>query len=296
MAGRPSHASSIPQADTLPANEPVLATSARSEDAELLAACRRMAATLTPRLDRACLTIVRPPYVLAGDLSERALEQLYHGMILPTAHALSTCYFDRQPNEPIVILMFSNEKVYRQHARRLDHRQNAAYYGYYLKSERRIVLDISTGYGTLAHELTHALAHFDFPQMPEWLDEGLASLHEQSEFSDDGLRLIGLPNWRVFHLLYAIRRDQLQPLASLISQKSVRDNQESIDYAHARYFCLYLQQRQLLIPFYRKFRARADNDPTGLESLHILLNVESLTQIDAEFRRWAVETHGSRRP
>jgi len=124
------------------------------------------------------------------------------------------------------------------------------------------VLNISTGRGTLAHELTHALAHFDFPDMPEWFDEGLASLGEESEFSDDGLRLTGISNWRLNYVLPELRQNRLRPLQSLIVSGNVRPGYEAVDYAHARYFCLYLQQRQLLGPYYRKFRARAASDPS----------------------------------
>ena len=57
----------------------------------------------------------------------------------------------------------------------------------------------------VAHELTHALGHFDFPEMPEWFDEGLASLHEDARFSDDHLD-DGVPNWRRRYLLLACRK------------------------------------------------------------------------------------------
>ena len=220
-------------------------------------------AVLIPRLAVGSQILLRPPYVLAGDLSETELEELYRNIVQPTARALSVSYFDRQPDSPILLLVFSNEKTYRWHAERFDQRPNTDYYGYYVESECRIMLDISTGTGTVAHELTHALAHFDFAQMPEWFDEGLASVHEQSEFSEDGLRLIGLSNWRINPLRQALENHRLQPLVALISRQSVREHHQSIDYAQSRYFCLYLQHRRLLEAFLSKIPRECGHRPSG---------------------------------
>jgi hypothetical protein len=125
--------------------------------------------------------------------------------------------------------------------------------------------------------------------MPEWFDEGLASLHEHSKFSDDGRRLIGLSNWRMHYLLEARRRGTLRSLESLILTDTVRGDQEAADYAHARYFCLYLQEQDLLGPFYRKFRANAAADPTGLRTLCELFETDSPAEIDIDFGRWVLE-------
>ena len=177
----------------------------------------------------------------------------------------------------------------------MDGRIRAAYYGYYQKSERRVVLNASTGNGTLAHELTHALSHFDFPAMPEWFDEGLASLHEQSEFSEDGLQLRGLWNWRVYHLLHAIKHGRLRPVDALLRENTVRCGQEAVDYAHARYLCLYLQERGLLTHFYRKLRVSIVGDPTGYRTLCALLHADSLEDFDDAFRQWVIDHHKAHR-
>lgn len=249
--------------------------------------CRTRGVELAPLLGANCRVLVRPPYVLAGDVSEEKLDRLHRALIVPIGRALSTCYFDRQPDEPVTILLFSTDAAYREHAGRLDGRRRDCYSGYYQRADRRIVLNIASGEGTLAHELTHALAHFDFPGMPEWFDEGLAALHEESEFSDDGLRLSGLVNWRLNHLLDAIRRGRLQPIEELMSAGTVRGGDEAVHYAQARYFCLYLQERRLLSHYYRKLRAGAGLDPTGVPTLRELLHTDSLAELDRDFRRWA---------
>lgn len=266
---------------TLPAGKP------------LNAACNELADALLQRLDDRCCAIVRCPFVLAGDLSAEQLERQYRQIVLPTARALSTCYFDRAPNAPVAILLCSSEQSYQQFARQLDGKQRPNFSGYYRRPERRIVVNVATGSGTLAHELTHALAHFDFPRIPEWFDEGLAALHEESSFSDDGLRLLGVSNWRLNHVLPAVHRDTLRTLESLITTKQIRSDRQAIDYAHARYFCLYLQKRQLLSHFYRKFRASVARDPSGIATLEEILQTDSLTAVDVDFRQWVVRIRGT---
>ena len=56
----------------------------------------------------------------------------------------------------------------------------------------------------------------------------------------------------------------------------MRPNQQAIDYAQARYFCLFLQERGLLEPFYRKFRLAVAGDPTGLRTLRALIRRERI--------------------
>jgi hypothetical protein len=80
----------------------------------------------------------------------------------------------------------------------------------------------------------------------------------------------------------------LRPLESLIASGNVRPGQEAIDYAHARYLCLYLQQRDLLEPYYRKFRANAGGDQAGLWTLRKLLGTDTLDEFDREFRQWVL--------
>lgn len=264
-------------------------------NSKLRRACENIAQDLLASLSREDAVLIRPPYVIAGDMPQPVLERLDRDVILPTERALNISFFDVQPTEPITILAFRDEAAFREFARRVDRRQPESYYGYYLRERRRLVVNISTGAGTLAHELTHALAHFDFPNLPEWFDEGLASLFEQSEFATVGDRLTGTDNWRVHHVLRAMYEKNLRSIDALVKGQSVRGSHQAIDYAHSRYLCLYLQELQLLEPYYRKLRARADSDPTGWQTLLEVLKVEDAKQLDGEFQRWVVRYHKSQR-
>lgn len=263
-------------------------------NSRLRQACETTAQDLVARLDRSNSVLIRPPYIIAGNMSEDVLDRLHRDVIRPTERALTVSFFDSTPTEPITIVAFSDGEAFREFARRVDRRQSDSYYGYYLRPSRRIVVDISTGAGTLAHELTHALAHFDFPTMPEWFDEGLASLFEQSEFTDNGRRLTGGDNWRVHHVLRALHDNRMRSTAELASQ-GLRADFQAIDYAQARYMCLYLQDQQLLEPFYRKLRARSEIDPNGWQTLQELLALEKSSEVDADFRRWVVKFHKTQR-
>jgi len=244
------------------------------------------AADLIRRLGEQHRVIVKTPFVLAGNLSEADLQRNYHSTIEPIVHALKRSYFQTPPNQPISIVMLTNVDQYRRVAEQLDHYDAVNYHGYYQRGERRIVLDLSSGNGTLAHEVTHALMAFDFPEAPEWFDEGLASLHEQGQFSEDGETLIGHHNWRLLSLQQAMQSNQIKPIETLVSGHSFRQEGEGLHYAQVRYLCLYLQQEGLLKTYYHRFRGSAANDPTGLQTLIEALGVNSAEDVDNHFRFW----------
>lgn len=247
--------------------------------------CRRVAENLKEQLPGGWPVLIREPFVLAGDCTAEQLARYHHETIAPTSLALSIQYFDATPVWPITIILCSSDDTYRECNRSLGERERSDYAGIYSRSEHRVIVNVATGEGTLAHELTHALAHIDFADLPEWFDEGLASLHEECEFSSDGLRLIGLPNWRAATLKTAIQRGTLQSIGDLASGQFAKADAPT-DYAHSRYFCLYLQHRNLLEPFYRKCRSNSKTDRDGLASLTQLLGTNDLGKIDAQFSAW----------
>lgn len=257
-----------------------------NEFSVLTEACEVAADELRTKLPSDCRVIARTPFVVAGDVSEEELDRLHRDAILPVMNALWRCYFDRKPDQPITIVALSREETYREAAQGLDNYEPTAYAGYTQRGERRIVLNLATGRGTLTHELSHVLALFDFPEMPEWFDEGLAALHEEAVFSDDGLILVGTSNWRMSLLRDALRQKKLPALESVIRTQSFRGEGEGLNYALVRCFCLYLQDRGLLSHYYRKFRSTVKDDPSGINTLCELLEVRSGDELDIEFRAW----------
>lgn len=252
--------------------------------------CADASTRLQAKLGPTCRVIVRPPFVIAGDLSADELERWHKRTIEPAAKALAHCYFKVSPSQPITVLLFSGEQSYNHYANELFGEDGISIYGYYKPNVRTLVMNISTGGGTLVHELTHALVDFDFPKVPDWFNEGLASLHEQCRFRDDasGPWIEGLENWRLPGLQEAIRQKRLRSLAELIQANDFRGRQEGINYAQARYFCLYLQRKGLLVDFFRTFRADQKDDPRGYQTVARMFPEKSWDELNQEFQDWVL--------
>jgi hypothetical protein len=188
----------------------------------------------------------------------------------------------------------------------------------------------NTGAGALVHELTHALMDFDFPGAPDWFDEGLAALHEGCRMRRDesdvdaggglrvdsggglrvdsggglrvdsggglrvdsggGLRVEFVVNWRLAGLQRTIRKGRLRSLEALILDDDFRGPEIGLNYAHARYFCMYLQsdqnprRRDVLADLYRELRAGRHDDPQGARAVRRIFPECSWRQLDVAFR------------
>ena len=279
------YAIATPFAST-PRMEPFLPTISPGQPVNAKAVdCRSTVDSLEQRLPSDWHVVVHEPFVITGDYSEDALTRFHRDTIAPTARALTVQFFDTHPAWPITVVLCSSDDSYRECNRCLGERDRSEYAGIYSRSEHRVIVNIATGEGTLAHELTHALAHADFPTLPEWLDEGLASLYEECEFSADGQRLIGLENWRGPVLQDVMRRGEVPTVAELAGEKFAKRD-ASVDYAHARYFCLFLQQRNLLEAFYRKSRSHTKSDRDAMQSLSELMGTTDLRTVDRQFQAW----------
>jgi hypothetical protein len=257
------------------------------EAGKLNAACQEAADRLSEQLGPGCGVIVRTPFLIGGDLEEVELARYYDRTIGPAARAMAQAYFDTPPDKPITVLLFSGEQSYNRYAQQLYGDEGISVYGYYKPHLRTLVMNIGTGSGTLVHELTHALIAFDFPRVPAWFNEGLASLHEQCQIKPDETGIDGLVNWRLQSLQKALASGKLRTLASLIGDNDFRGNGESLNYAQARYFCLYLQEHDLLVTFYHRFRAGHARDPLGVQTAASLFPDRSWETLDADFREWA---------
>jgi hypothetical protein len=224
--------------------------------------------------------------VLAGDLPEAELDRWRRATIRPAQRAMAASYFVVLPTEPITILLLSSERRYRETAARLFADRDVSRYGYYRPHLRTILVNLEAGSEGLFHELTHALMAFDFPDAPEWLSEGMASLHERARLRDHGQALDGLVNWRLGILQESLRANRLPPLGALVAGGDFRGPGERLNYAHARYFCMYLQDHGLLTACYRTCREGIAADPSGTTAVARLFPGRSWEQLNADFREW----------
>jgi len=256
-------------------------------DHDLQARCREQQAKLRARLDGSCVVKVQGPLVLASDLPEHELTDWYHRTIAPAVNTLRSMYFATPPQEPITVVLCATTESYQHWGRVLFGEDGATIYGYYKRPQRTVIANASTGRGTLLHELTHALFDCDFPRVPDWFNEGLASLNEEVRTHADGRALEGLTNWRLPILQRAIKQGRLPPLQELV-EGDFRGGDEGARYAHARYVCLFLQERGVLREYYAQFRSNQSEDPQGSNTLRNVLAGRSWQEIDAEFRAWAL--------
>ncbi|MGH9908622.1 MAG: hypothetical protein ACRD8U_23940, partial [Pyrinomonadaceae bacterium] len=118
---------------------------------------------------------------------------------------------------------------------------------------------------------------------PPWLNEGLGSLYEQCGEADGHIR--GFTNWRLPGLQQAIRSGDVSSFKTLTSMDAgafYNDNR-GVNYAQARYLCYYLQEKGVLVKFYREFREQHSNDPSGYKTLQRVL---SETDMVAFKKKW----------
>ncbi len=273
-----------PVGTTLAQRDPGSRTSIASE--ALTKDCEQAADEVRGRLPVDWPVVVKAPLVLASDLPLAVLEEWYSGTILPACDALAAVYCRRRPDAPLVVYLCSNERVYLDLARRLFNDEGVSVFGYFKPRERVLVLNIATGGGTLVHELTHALLAFDFPEVPDWFNEGLASLHEQCRIGAEGQRIVGLINWRLPVLQAALRQGSLPSLEHLTSAGVFRQGDEALRYAQARYLCLWMDQQGKLATFYHRFRDTVAHDPQGTATLLSMFPGRSWPQVDDQFAAW----------
>jgi len=232
------------------------------------------------------------PFVAAGNIAPKKFNAIFKNSLAGCYRCLRRDYFEAEPTKPIAVYLFRNETDYKRYAKELFGDTAQTPFGYYSPSHRALIMNIATGTGTLVHELCHPLIERDFPRCPTWLNEGLASLHEQCIRRGDSL--VGLPNWRLPALQEAIRSGAAPALEALLDKttpdKFYGGDDEALNYAAARYLCLYLQERGKLKEFYSRLKSRIGEDPTGLKTLEKLLGAP-LAQVEPAWRRWVLALH-----
>lgn len=266
-----------PPADQVPAAE-------KYPSDELAAACRKEADRLRQRLGSGFEVVVSPPFIVAANMPSQQVNDYAQRSVVYPAKAMWAGTFRRKPDEVITILLFADDESYRSGAKRLFGDERLPHFGYYKPDKRTLVMNIATGTGTLVHELTHALIVYDFPAVPTWFNEGLASLHEQCNVKDD--EIIGLLNWRLPALQRAIAAGKLRPLRELITAGDFYGPQCGMNYAQARYFCMYMQKLKLLRKFYAYFREHYTGKDAGVKAVEEVFG-KKLEDVERDLLQWA---------
>jgi hypothetical protein len=266
----------------------VAATAGSTEPAGIDAKTRALLAGWKDRFDAEHFHYTTAgPFVIAGDGTEAQLARYRDGTIVAATRALQATYFDKHPTEPVLILLFEKPEPYKRLAKKWFGDDDVPHFGFFRRSDRVMLMNVGTGTGTLVHEMVHALMAPDFPDVPDWFNEGLASLYEQCTLGTD--TITGHENWRLPDLQVAIRKKTLRPLSEMIEDPHFYDDQHvGINYAQARYLMFYLQQKGLLRDYYRKFRDGVKDDPTGIKTLKQVLKIDDLAAFDKSWRQWVL--------
>jgi hypothetical protein len=249
-------------------------------------------AGMRKRLERAGIAarfhmVVEPPFVIAGDEEPRVVERRANRVVRWAVEHLRRAYFSRDPEPGLEIWLFRDPDSYRRHTRALFGHEPTTPYGFFDSSHNALIMDISTGGGTLVHEIVHPYMAANFPRCPAWFNEGLGSLYEQAAEREGAI--VGQLNWR----LPGLQRGLEQGTAPRLRQVLASDAGEfygdpsGLYYAAARYLLYYLQERGLLFRYYAEFAAAYERDPTGIETL-LEVTGQDLPRLEAAWRRFVL--------
>lgn len=220
--------------------------------------------------------VIQKPFVVIGDESEEMVKRRSENTVKWAVDKLKASFFTKDPKEILNIWLFKDSVSYRKYTKQLFDDDPDTPYGYYSSFHRALVMNISTGGGTLVHEIVHPFMEANFVDCPSWFNEGLASLYEQSAERDG--KIVGLVNWRLSGLQRAIKNKTNPSFKTLLSttRKEFYADETGVYYAQARYLCYYLQEKGLLVKFYKEFDKNAVADPTGYKTLQKVLGVTNM--------------------
>jgi len=268
--------------NSAPATEPAIARkiAATQPDSDFA----RHVEELRKKLPSAEFTIViQPPFVVVGDESAAVVKAHSEHTVKWAVDKLKQDYFAKDPKEILDIWLFKDSASYERNALALFGEKPTTPYGYYSSRHKALIMNISTGGGTLVHEIVHPFVEANFPDCPPWLNEGLGSLYEQS--GEINGHIHGYTNWRLPGLQAAIKAGRVPPFKDLmsLSSRSFYDDDKGTNYGQSRYLCYYLQQRGLLVKYYREFVNHQKDDSSGYKTLVRVLAVRDMTAFK---RRW----------
>ena len=220
--------------------------------------------------------VVQPPFVVVGDEQPEMVRRRATDTVKFAVDRLKQDFFTKDPDEILDVWLFKDKKSYERHVKALFGSKPTTPFGYFSAANKALIMNIETGGGTLVHEIVHPFMAANFPNCPPWLNEGLGSLYEQCE--DRGGHIHGLTNWRLAGLQEAIRNDKVPSFAALTAMDTNEfyEKDGGTNYSQSRYLCYYLQERGLLVKFYREFLAARIKDPTGYKTLQTVLGEKDM--------------------
>jgi hypothetical protein len=233
--------------------------------------------------------VIERPFVVIGDEALETVQKRSRDTVQWAVEKLKKEYFKKDPTEILDIWLFRDNTSYEENAEKLFRSKPTTPYGYFSSRDGALVMNISTGGGTLVHEIVHPFIASNFPDCPSWFNEGLASLYEQASERDG--HIIGLTNWRLAGLQKALKKGTVPSFEVLCGTTTHEfyDRDSGTNYAQARYLCYYLQERGLLTKYYHAFRKNAATDATGYKTLLSILEEDDADAFRTRWEKFVLE-------
>lgn len=183
----------------------------------------------------------------------------------------------KTPDPEVTLLLFSDAARYRAVARTLRE-PLISDWGFYLPDRRTAIANVGASIGNLRHELVHPLLGDDYPTIPAWLNEGIASLYGSAQRTKAGFKF--LVNYRLRDLQRALESGTVPSLAELAASTAadVHGERAMVYYAVSRYLLLYLDTQGTLGTVYAELRASKVGDHGAILAKHV---------DEAKFHAWA---------
>ena len=224
-------------------------------------------------------------FLIVSNLSESETSKIIDNTVNRAVGCFYNNYIEKRPSDLTVIFLFKDDASYRKWAKQLYDDDDLSRFGYYKPNKRTMLMNISTGTGTLVHEMTHAVVRYDFPDIPAWFNEGLGSLYERCSLNNG--EILGYVNWRLPRLQEALNDGTYTSLESLMktSDDNFYGSLSDYNYAQARYLCMYLQEKGVLKNYYKTFRDGYENDKSGISYLEKIMG-SKIKDFDKDYVAW----------
>jgi hypothetical protein len=232
--------------------------------------------------------VIQRPFVVVGDEPADVVRLRAERTVKWAVDKLKQDFFSKDPNDILDIWLFKDAASYEANALSVFGAKPGTPYGYYSSSHKALIMNIETGGGTLVHEIVHPFIEANFPACPPWFNEGLGSLYEQS--GEVNGHILGFTNWRLPGLQQAIKAGTVPSFRELTSLDTAGfyDDDKGTNYSQSRYLCYYLQQKGLLVKFYRTFHLNQKRDPTGFETLRKVLGEPDMRKFKVKWQRYVL--------
>jgi hypothetical protein len=167
--------------------------------------------------------------------------------------------FGAGPAKPVTLCLLGEPRRYMEEAAAFG--DVPSEWGFYRPDLRIAIANVGQSIGNLRHELVHPLIGDDFPGIPAWLNEGIASLYGSARPTKGGFEF--LVNYRLRDLQRAMAHGELPTFAELAgsTDDDVRGDRAATFYAMSRYVLLYADRHGQLGALYAAMRdASGDRD------------------------------------